>query len=358
MHWDIQVFLLILIDFRAKSVDPGHVLCGIQFKQFSRCFRHQLHMRHLHFYRFMIKTAPVSGVSSDTRVKIFEASIEDGTWHKLLISYYYHVNAILEKFSETEDTIQHAVNVQAAIRNISYGFNTIANGTDICRNSKLQQQMLDQFLDVLADELTDEKLLKYLNSQNAATTDSKIGVYIKNIHVLIQEMIESFLTTIHNFLFYYEPSIPILRERGLVSVARNIRDKSNDSDTKVSALLVIAYLLIDSDDKEQMKMSDEELIFLIQALEKSMLSPLNNDSAGYHPEELINGLNRIAVIDVNKLQLIDNGILPLLTKSLNQTKNYSPEHREAAINAIWNLAFTEESRRKIMEQKGLMPGRL
>lgn len=295
----------------------------------------------------MAKTAPVQyKCSQETKQKIFDEVIENGSWLKLLVEYYHQTIKWIEQPPTTKfrDRTRQKAFLMCALKNVAYGFNCVANGTDLCRNERLQQQMFDQLLDLIIKELTFQRLLKYMNLVNIDDAEC----------ILLGGLINSLLTIIHNFLFYYEPCIPVFRERGMMSIARNIRKNTDDSDIKTSALVIIAYLLIDSDDKEQMIMSEEELKFLIQEVEKSMFPKSQSD---YHPAELINALNRIAVIDVNKLKLIDAGILPLLTKSLNPDKKYSPEHQEAAINAVWNLAFTEESKQKIIEQAGLMQGK-
>lgn len=292
----------------------------------------------------MAKTVIVDkdSASHDTRVKIFETSIKDGNWHKLLVSHYNHVMSIFEHPFNTPDPVDK-LKMGQALLNITEGFLTVGNGTDFLRNPKLQQKMLDQFVDVIADCLREDKLLKYLNSSDETHRPFRI-------------IIDSMVIAIHNFMIYYETCIPTLRDRGLLSAARYIRENSDDDTTRVNALIITAYLIDESDDKEQMRMSDEELRFLMSSLSDYIY--LKEQLSGLHPEELINGLNHIAVIDDNKTKLINSGILPLLTKSLDQTMDYSVEHQEAAVNAVWNLAFTDESRQKIKEEEGLMPGNL
>ena len=293
----------------------------------------------------MTKTSPVNtDLTEENQRKVFGEVIADGSWHKMLVDYYHHTLQLVEHppYTKYEDRTRQTAYITCSLKSLGYAFSGVANGTDFCRDEKLQKQMFDQFLDIMIKELTFQRLLKYMNltetSQNAQ-------------YLLLGGLINSLLTLIHNFLFYYEPCIPTFRERGMMSIARNIRRNSDDSDIKTSALVIIAYLLIESDDKAQMEMSDEELRYLINELEKSMLPKSQSE---YHPAELINALNRIAVVDVNKLKLIEAGMLPLLTRSLD--KKCSPEHQEAAVNAIWNLAFTDESKQKIMEQDGLMKG--
>ncbi|XP_067935708.1 uncharacterized protein [Watersipora subatra] len=161
----------------------------------------------------------------------------------------------------------------------------------------------------------------------------------------------SMITILHNFSYFYEPCIPIMRERGTISLARTLRLQAQDSGTSTDCLLIIAFLMNEADSKKLMKIADDELSYLISELEKSMLRAGASD---YHPEEIIDGLNRIAVSDINKLKLIECGVLKLLSKSLNPVKSHTTVHRAAAAKAIWNLAFSEESREEIKAQKGLI----
>lgn len=201
-------------------------------------------------------------------------------------------------------------------------------------------QIFEQFKIFLIEELSEKRLLKNRSLENG----------IRNV---LNDIVGSSIIIVSNLLYYYEPSIQVFREGGMMSIARNIRATSNRIRQQTDALLVMAYLRKEGEDKTKMEMSDEELSFLIGELGKSMEQSKNNPSS-YTPEELLLGLNRIAVIDKNKLKVIKSGILPLLKEAISASD--SPKRQEAAIKTIWNLAFTQESKQKIKEQEGLMSG--
>ncbi|KAF6029214.1 hypothetical protein EB796_012473 [Bugula neritina] len=124
---------------------------------------------------------------------------------------------------------------------------------------------------------------------------------------------------VHNFTYRHEPSVPVLRELGMIRIARDIRAKADISNPIGE---VVA---------------------------------LGNGSI-FGPQELIEGLTRIAVVDENKSKLIDQGILPLLVKSLKNSRKYDSSHQAAAAKALWTLAFNDDSRQRIIDEKGCMNG--
>lgn len=272
--------------------------------------------------------------------KIYGVIVKDGKWHQLLVDLYQAVINWLTENEHKQHGNQHAIT--CVLGNVYNGFCTLANGTHLCRDVLLQQQTFDRFFELILKQLDSKRLLMALK-RVTEESDS-----------LISEIAQTMLITLHNFTYYYEPSIAVMREKGTISVVRRIRDECETSDVKTSSLLIIAYLLNESDkrdDKNIMKMTDDELTYFIAELEQSLLS---KSASSYLSDELIDGLNRIAVVDMNKLKLIEHGILPLLVKALN--RRHPARYQAAAANAIWNLAFTEESRQEIIGQKGCMNG--
>ena len=280
--------------------------------------------------------------SEENFEKISKTIVEDGEWHKLIVDMYYRLFEIIENLPSSDDSdyTDTLVKLRCSLRSLRYAFGTVVNITDGCRNVVLQKQIFEQFLRILTEELSFQRLLKVRDQLDNTISQHLLGIS------------SSLITIIHNFVLYYEQSISVLQDYGMMSKARKLRESSKDSYLKTCALLIIAHLLKDDDDKEQMKMNDGELSYLINELEKSMRK---TRESGYHPEELIEGLSRIAVIDANKLKLIENGILPLLKQSIVADR-FTPKHQEATINAIRRLAFTDESKQKIKDQENLLAG--
>ena len=229
---------------------------------------------------------------------------------------------------------------QAVLQNVYYGVATIWNGTDFCKDPQLQQQTFDDIFDHIIEYLKSDVAINALrNTTNGESEIAKIAIGLVQI--------------LHNLSYYHEPSIPVMREKGMIPVARNVRKETDHAQVKTDCLLIIAFLMNESDDKTMMKITDEELTYLLNQL-RNILGPFK--TSGYHAEEIIDGLNRIAVNDSNKLKLMEFGILPILEKSLDTDNSHTAVHQTAAAKAVWNLAFSDQSRQEIKKHTKLMKG--
>ncbi|KAF6039147.1 hypothetical protein EB796_002545 [Bugula neritina] len=271
----------------------------------------------------------------------YAAIVRDGMWYKFVSELYLHVIDSLKRFKEGSLKIS-SVAMDGALKNLYYALSTLHNGTDYCKDAQILQLTVDHFSDMIIEQLKNPVLLNILAKDTSESSNDGEN--------LLVEIGDALLSIVHNLTFYFEPCIPTLREKGMMSVARNVRELAYTSDIKTSCLLIIAYLIDEGDSKDVMKITDNELSFLIREVRLSM-EP--ERKSGYHPEELIEGLTRIAGIDHNKLKVIEQGALPLLVRSLDADK-YNADHQAAAAKAIWNLAFTDESRQKIIEEEGCL----
>lgn len=279
-------------------------------------------------------------ISENDRYRLYATLVKDGVWFKLIVDLYL---GSLEEIGKPGVSVS---TLNCALTNIYKGFSTIETGSDFCKDPKLQKLTFDRLCDLIIGQLQTERVLSVLRTKNGN---------LDEIDSVVGFIAECMLTILHNLSYYYEPCVPVMREKDMMAVARRIRHECTDSDVKTLCLLIIAYLMDESDDKRMMKITEDELKYLLRELEKALLATKGSD---YHPEELIDGLNRIAVSDINKLKLMECGILKWLEKSLNPLKKFTSPHRAAAARAVWNLAFSEESRKEIKQQKGLMSGRL
>jgi len=276
---------------------------------------------------------------------IYAAVVRDGVWYEFVTALYLHVIDALKKFNDGSLKIS-SLAIRGALTNLYYAIVGIHNGTDFCKDVQILQLTVDHFSEIIIEQLKSPLLLDVL-AKDVSETSKENNNFLFGVSI-------SFLTIIHNLTFYFEPCIPTLREKKMMSVARNVREIAYTSFIKTECLLIIAYLIDEGDSKDVMKITDNELSFLIKEVGLSM--ELERKS-GYHPEELIEGLTRIAGIDHNKLKVIEQGALPLLVRSLDADK-YNADHQAAAAKAIWNLAFTDESRQKIIEEEGCLEGRV
>ncbi|CAG2254850.1 unnamed protein product [Mytilus edulis] len=72
----------------------------------------------------------------------------------------------------------------------------------------------------------------------------------------------------------------------------------------------------------------------------------------YEPIELMDGLGKLAVNDINKRKIVDAGALPLLLRILKQD---NIEEQAVASKALWTLSFDKDVAQKIRDFANLMP---
>lgn len=163
------------------------------------------------------------------------------------------------------------------------------------------------------------------------------------------------LGIIHNFCNKYDDAIADLREKNALRIIGKYRN-SGTVTLKTKSILAYSYLLSEGDktDKSVIVLEESDIKFLIAVLQDSLDSPDEHSKKyGYHADELIIGLNNIAVVDSNKKRLVDAGILPLYVEAMARKK---PALQECAARGVWTLAFDDESMKKIKEEPGCLEG--
>lgn len=294
---------------------------------------------HFSFVTRFATGKPSKSCSIPTQRSVYEAMIKDGRWDTFITGLYKKVMDYLD--ANGDDKLLNPT-VNTTLVNIYYGFLLTTNGVDILKNSSTLQTVFNHYHSLVLSQLQVPRVIQVFHDEVL------MGSALYAIG-------RSMMMMVHNFTYRHEPSVPVLRELGMIRIARDIRAKADISNVKTTSLLIIAYLLDEGEDKEMMKMADSELKYLIADLEKSLLSAT---ASIFGPQELIEGLTRIAVVDENKSKLIDQGILPLLVKSLKNSRKYDSSHQAAAAKALWTLAFNDDSRQRIIDEKGCMNGEL
>lgn len=303
-------------------------------------------------FRFMERVVIFSTYekcSSDVRSRVFQTFVKDGTWFRFISTFHQTLMSSLDHYNlETAGELS-AFLIESALNNLLSALLTIHNGTDVCKEQEVQQMTFDLFHSLLIQQLQNPIMMEAVCSKSEN----------RGIYTVLAKIGYSMLAIIYNLTYYFDSCIATLRAKGMMAVARNIRENAQNSELRTMALLVMAYLVDeDSEDgheeKNLLKMTDSELTFLIKELENSGGSQVK---CGYHPYELIDSLIRVAVNDHNKLKVIDQGVLPLLVQFLDADK-HPPEYQSAAANALWNLAFTDESCQKIVKETGCVEGKM
>jgi len=172
------------------------------------------------------------------------------------------------------------------------------------------------------------------------------------------KLVTAALGIIHNFCNKYDTCLADLRQREALRIAAQYR-RCGTSTLKTKSILSCSYLLTEQDGSSTtaiIELDETDIEFVIKVL-RDALNNTNEHSRkyGYHADELIAGLNNIAVVDANKSKLVKAGVLPLYVEALGRNK---PGLQEAAAKGIWALAFDEESKNMIKQEPGCMGGLL
>lgn len=168
------------------------------------------------------------------------------------------------------------------------------------------------------------------------------------------KLVTAALGIIHNFCNKYDTCLADLRQREALRIAAQYR-RCGTSTLKTKSILSCSYLLTEQDGSSTtaiIELDETDIEFVIKVL-RDALNNTNEHSRkyGYHADELIAGLNNIAVVDANKSKLVKAGVLPLYVEALGRNK---PGLQEAAAKGIWALAFDEESKNMIKQEPGCM----
>ncbi|KAF6028229.1 hypothetical protein EB796_013455 [Bugula neritina] len=146
---------------------------------------------------------------------IYAAVVRDGVWYEFVTALYLHVIDALKKFNDGSLKIS-SLAIRGALTNLYYAIVGIHNGTDFCKDVQILQLTVDHFSEIIIEQLKSPVLLDVL-AKDVSETSKENNNFLFGVSI-------SFLTIIHNLTFYFEPCIPTLREKKMMSVARNVRE--------------------------------------------------------------------------------------------------------------------------------------
>ena len=116
------------------------------------------------------------------------------------------------------------------------------------------------------------------------------------------------------------------------------------------SLLTLAYLV--DENTNRLILAEETLLsFIITLLDEAWQSK-DRCSSGYSVMELAEGLSRLAINDLNKNILGQNGVIPVLISVIKTSKE--DEEKGSATRALWMLAFDDNNKEAICQEEGAM----
>ena len=166
---------------------------------------------------------------------------------------------------------------------------------------------------------------------------------VKPILGILQNVIR--LNSSHRNVYRKANGLPIVKRCLDISI----------KEVKTDALLVLAYIV---DETESQILSEKGvvsiLVDLLRYAVKSSKHVAFKSSAGYYTAlELLDGLNRLAVNDDNKIVIKSNGGVPAIIRMLSD--DFSDEEKQEGAKALWNLAFMKSIRHSSL-QKDMIKG--
>ena len=132
------------------------------------------------------------------------------------------------------------------------------------------------------------------------------------------------------------------REKTLVDFA-----KKKVRTIAASSLLTLAYLV--DENTNHLILADKRLLtFIITLLDEAWQSK-DRRSSGYSVKELAEGLGHLAIKDLNKNILGQNGVVPVLISVIKTSKE--DEEKGCATRALWMLAFDDSNKEDIRQKE-------
>ncbi|XP_072044548.1 uncharacterized protein [Amphiura filiformis] len=115
---------------------------------------------------------------------------------------------------------------------------------------------------------------------------------------------------------------------------------------KLGALLTLSYILNESETK-RLDSADVKLCATFLGLIHSKDATIHKSMAntGVSKTMILDGVNHVALLnDENKVNFVQAGMVPLLTKVLKNKEKFTEEERVLAARGLWTLSFVGENR--------------
>ena len=173
----------------------------------------------------------------------------------------------------------------------------------------------------------------------------------------VSSTVNAHIGSLHNFCHNYDAMVPDMRRRGLlrtVSKFVNIESSGKLIYTRSLAILVCSYLITEDDSEAEITLGEAEIQVLINMLRNAMYAKgYHCMKSGFHADELLQGINNISAVEVNKRLLVKGKVLPLLVEGM---KTEVVSIQLAAARAVWSLAFDGDNRQEIIDEPGCIEG--
>ncbi|XP_067933381.1 uncharacterized protein [Watersipora subatra] len=153
----------------------------------------------------------------------------------------------------------------------------------------------------------------------------------------MQDCLKSLLGMIYQFAKKLDHARSVIREKNAIETLQRIAAKSRfNKNVKGRAYMILAFIL-NEDEQKGVNVSEGVIAFLIYLLKDCLDTDTHRSTThNYEALEILEGLNRLAISDGNKLNINDNDGLPLYLELLRST---SLAEQEEACRGLWTLCF-------------------
>ena len=159
------------------------------------------------------------------------------------------------------------------------------------------------------------------------------------------EILEETVTTLLNLVQNYSDNVRVFRKANAVPVLKKYLDHEKPT-VKIKALTLLAYIA-DEAQSGLLQTVDGAVTRLVAMLKDAVSNEDHRVTygEGYSSSALqrIQCLNKLAVNDANKVEIANQGGVPVFVRMLQD--DFSEDEHIAAVRALWNLAFIEELRK-------------
>ena len=169
---------------------------------------------------------------------------------------------------------------------------------------------------------------------------------------VITEAKSNILSTLFNIILECPDYRDEYRGSKIIDTLSQLRQ--TDVEEKTLSLLILAHI-VDEQENEMLLRSQDSIRYLTELFAKAVVSSKHAVHGGstlcYDARELLDGINHLAVSDVNKQEILKCGGVQAIVKMLQP--EFSEDERKLATDALWNLAFDDNIKKDPEVQKAI-----
>jgi hypothetical protein len=223
-----------------------------------------------------------------------------------------------------------------ALNNIIQVVSTLWNATDISR-SLCEKVTRSGAISLFIEDLRSDAF----NSMELEKDEMKM-YYVKGL-----------MGIMHNICRHYRDSRDVFRDAQAVKTLQGYL-KADNPVLKLKVLILLGYIITE-DENTIIHADDSNICYIIEILKSATESEGHfSKKYGFCASELVHGLNHLVANDSNKERVVRNNILPLYVCLLGL--DCRPEEQKFAARGIWILAFNDDCKKRIKDEKGCLEG--